>query len=307
LRLRWLVSDHLGTPRVIFDKTGELGGITRHDYLHFGEELLVGRGPEQGYAGGDGVRQRFTSKKRDIETGLHYFLARYYSSVQGRFTSPDEFTGGTHEIFESVLPPNPVLYAEPAEPQSFNKYSYCLGNPLRYVDPDGHQTKQADGLIIATRKTILTAADIVTGVGKEGANVWIGMKNITHVFTGWGEYRETFKPTNKVQEASMNVTGDVAIFGGLLTGRAQGWWDCYCGWRGHHGRSIRGGECSGRYLTRQNRSSDGRKFKQRDWKKQRSISDPQCRSPNNPTRHQTRYWDCAQISGATQRLRDTRE
>jgi RHS repeat-associated protein len=40
------------------------------------------------------VRQHFTSKERDIETGLDYFLARYYSSVQGRFISPDEFTGG---------------------------------------------------------------------------------------------------------------------------------------------------------------------------------------------------------------------
>ncbi|HEV8370417.1 MAG TPA: RHS repeat-associated core domain-containing protein [Pyrinomonadaceae bacterium] len=35
-----------------------------------------------------------TSKERDNETGLDYFLARYYSSAMGRFTSPDEFTGG---------------------------------------------------------------------------------------------------------------------------------------------------------------------------------------------------------------------
>jgi len=36
------------------------------------------------------LRRRFTLKERDIETGLDYFLARYYSSAQGRFTSPDE-------------------------------------------------------------------------------------------------------------------------------------------------------------------------------------------------------------------------
>jgi RHS repeat-associated protein len=34
--------------------------------------------------------QKFTSKERDIETALDYFLARYYSSAQGRFTSPDD-------------------------------------------------------------------------------------------------------------------------------------------------------------------------------------------------------------------------
>lgn len=36
----------------------------------------------------------FTGKERDAETGLDYFLARYYSSAQGRFTSPDEWAGG---------------------------------------------------------------------------------------------------------------------------------------------------------------------------------------------------------------------
>ena len=42
----------------------------------------------------DGVRQQFTSKERDVETGLDYFLARYYSSVQGRFTSPENLRVG---------------------------------------------------------------------------------------------------------------------------------------------------------------------------------------------------------------------
>jgi hypothetical protein len=27
---------------------------------------------------------------------------------------------------------------DPKNPQSFNRYSYCLNNPLRYVDPTGH-------------------------------------------------------------------------------------------------------------------------------------------------------------------------
>jgi len=29
----------------------------------------------------------------------------------------------------------------PANPQSFNRYSYCLNNPLKYVDPSGHQSE----------------------------------------------------------------------------------------------------------------------------------------------------------------------
>jgi len=63
----------------------------------------------------------FTGKERDGETGLDYFGARYYGSAQGRFTSPD-----------------PLLSSgRPWDPQSWNRYSYVLNNPLRYTDPLG--------------------------------------------------------------------------------------------------------------------------------------------------------------------------
>ncbi len=76
--INWLVTDQLGTPRMIFDKTGSLANMRRHDYLPFGEEIFAGTGgrtTKQGYAG-DSVRQKFTQKERDIETGLVYFLAK---------------------------------------------------------------------------------------------------------------------------------------------------------------------------------------------------------------------------------------
>ena len=120
----WLVADHLGTPRMVVSKSGTLASVKRHDYLPFGEELFAevgGRTTAQGYTASDGVRQKFTSKERDIETGLDYFNARYYASTQGRFTSPD-----------------PLLSSGSVEdPQSWNRYSYVLNNPTRLVDPDG--------------------------------------------------------------------------------------------------------------------------------------------------------------------------
>jgi RHS repeat-associated protein len=122
--INWLVTDQLGTPRMIFDKTGALATVKRHDYLPFGEEIFAGTGGRtsgQGYSAADGVRQKFTQKERDSETGLDYFLARYYSSTQGRFISVD-----------------PLLASGGAgDPQTWNRYAYALNNPLAYVDPDG--------------------------------------------------------------------------------------------------------------------------------------------------------------------------
>jgi len=56
----------------------------------------------------------------DDNTGLYYYNARYYDPEIGRFISPD------------TIVPNP------ANPQSLNRYSYCLNNPLKYIDPSGH-------------------------------------------------------------------------------------------------------------------------------------------------------------------------
>jgi RHS repeat-associated protein len=120
--VQWLVADHLGTPRMILDEWGNLAAMKRHDYLPFGEELLAptgGRSAAQGYASGDGIRQQFTQKEREVETGLDYFEARYYSPIQGRFTSSD-----------------PGKFV-PADPQSWNRYSYTQSNPLKYVDLTG--------------------------------------------------------------------------------------------------------------------------------------------------------------------------
>ena len=52
---------------------------------------------------------------------MDYFLARYYSSAQGRFTSPDA----------------PLVSQSRRDPQSWNLYHYARNNPMIYVDPSG--------------------------------------------------------------------------------------------------------------------------------------------------------------------------
>jgi RHS repeat-associated protein len=109
---------------MVVDLTGGLAGVKRHDYLPFGEELFAGTGgrtPQHGYYA-DGVRQKFTEQERDAETGLDYFINRYYSSTLGRFTSPD---------------PLSLTSQRKTDPQMLNLYAYARNNPVLLTDPNG--------------------------------------------------------------------------------------------------------------------------------------------------------------------------
>jgi len=120
---QYLTSDHLGSPRVVTNSSA--GVVSRHDYLPFGEELgatIGGRTTGMGYSVADGLRQKFTQKERDNETGLDYFGARYYGNTQGRFTGAD---------------PAGIKQKHLMNPQDLNRYTYVANNPLAFIDPNG--------------------------------------------------------------------------------------------------------------------------------------------------------------------------
>jgi RHS repeat-associated protein len=125
---QYLTADHLGSTRLV---TNASGAVTeRHDYVPFGYELSGGwRTAALGY-GPETVRQQFTGKERDAETGLDYFGARYFSGAQGRFTSAD---------------PKVISGQKLSDPQQWNMYSYTRNNPLQFVDPDGKELRLAQG------------------------------------------------------------------------------------------------------------------------------------------------------------------
>ena len=64
--------------------------------------------------------RRFTGQREETSLGFYDYGARPYDPALGRFLQAD------------------TLVPEPANPQSLNRYSYVLGNPLRYTDPSGH-------------------------------------------------------------------------------------------------------------------------------------------------------------------------
>jgi hypothetical protein len=88
----WLVSDQLGTPRIIVDKSGSMASVKRHDYLPFGEEiggpqvaLIGGRQGVSGYVG-DSLRSKFTVMKQTVKQ--HSITLRLVITQVSRDDSP---------------------------------------------------------------------------------------------------------------------------------------------------------------------------------------------------------------------------
>ncbi len=103
-------NDHLGSTRMMTDMSGNI--IAEYEYFPFGETKLDTKGT---------VPQDFTGHVKDDETGLLYAGARYISPMDARFNSVDPARA-------SISPMNP---------QSWNRYSYALNNPNKFIDPDG--------------------------------------------------------------------------------------------------------------------------------------------------------------------------
>ncbi len=117
--------DHLGSTRLVTDAADPPSVVSRRDFLPFGEHIpadaTFNRQALAGYNAGSAFRQQFTAKERDDESGLDYFLARYYSAGLGRFTSVDPGNAG----------------AQTGNPQLWNGYTYVSNRPLVATDPDG--------------------------------------------------------------------------------------------------------------------------------------------------------------------------
>ena len=99
--------DHLGSVVAVTDPTGALV-YTRSFYEPYGRQ--VGGGAPPTPFGFDGQR---------YGQGVYSMGPRWYDPAMGRFTQPD-----------------PIV-ADPFNPQSLNRYSFVLGDPVQLVDPTG--------------------------------------------------------------------------------------------------------------------------------------------------------------------------
>jgi RHS repeat-associated protein len=149
----YLTADSLGSTRLVTDQNGQL--VCRHDFLPFGEELTTSnRTTAAGYCVSDDISQEFTGKERDAETGLDFFEARYMSSPQGRFTSPDLL----------------MASARSDNPQTWNRYAYAGNNPLRFTDPTGMEAEPKGAVVASTFQAVCEEGYVADSNGDGGCD-----------------------------------------------------------------------------------------------------------------------------------------
>jgi RHS repeat-associated protein len=146
-------SDHLKTASVITDSAGVIK--SESDFYPWGGELQ--------FVANDSNHYKFTGKERDTETNLDYFGARYYSNGLARFITPGWAAKATA-----------VPYADFADPQSLNLYTYVRNIPTTRVDAEGHCADDKCAGIIVTIKVTSEPAhktnEEVEGVYKTGVS-----------------------------------------------------------------------------------------------------------------------------------------
>ncbi|HBO7229713.1 RHS repeat domain-containing protein, partial [Pseudomonas aeruginosa] len=130
--LLYLHGDHLDTPRLATDASGQIAWQWQSDAFGRGEALSQGSTQ---------VNLRFPGQYYDAESGLHYNYFRDYDPQTGRYVESDPIglRGG------------------------LNTYGYVMGNPLRYIDPTGESIAIVEALVVGA--VIVGGAMIINSLG----------------------------------------------------------------------------------------------------------------------------------------------
>jgi RHS repeat-associated protein len=115
-------TDNLGSVLSILNEEGEK--VFDAEYDAWGNQTISKNeiGFQRGYTGHEMLN----------EFGIINMNGRLYDPVLGRFFSPDNYVQA------------------PGNSQNFNRYSYCLNNPLKYTDPSGEVCGIDDAVIAFT-------------------------------------------------------------------------------------------------------------------------------------------------------------
>lgn len=115
--LRYIYKDHLGSWTTITDDAGTI--LQEMSFDAWGNIRIPGLWTNGSYSGLILYDRGFTGHEHLFSFGLINMNGRMYDPVMSSFLSVDNYVQA------------------PDFSQSFNRYAYCLNNPLKYSDPDG--------------------------------------------------------------------------------------------------------------------------------------------------------------------------
>lgn len=134
-------TDHLGSILSVMDADGEKVFDASYDAWGLQTVALNTIGLQRGYTGHEMLP----------EFGIINMNGRLYDPLLGRFFSPDNYV------------------QLPDFSQSYNRYSYCLNNPLKYTDPSGELFGIDDAIIAFA---LFNAASSMMQAAFNGDNIW---------------------------------------------------------------------------------------------------------------------------------------
>ena len=116
-KLYYLHRDYLGSIIMLTDEDGNIA--ERRHFDPWGQVVKVEDGAGKVLQGLTLLNRGFTGHEHLQTVGLIHMNGRLYDPVLHRFLQPDNFV------------------QDPFNTQNFNRYGYCLNNPLVYVDENG--------------------------------------------------------------------------------------------------------------------------------------------------------------------------
>ncbi|MEM9598606.1 MAG: RHS repeat-associated core domain-containing protein, partial [Acidobacteriota bacterium] len=152
--------------------------------------------------------RKLSAHDRDFATGVDAMHARSYLHSLGRFFSVDPERGDL------------------SQPQRLNRYSYALGNPLGFIDPDGRAPAEPKKIVVKVKPKV-----------KPNTSGWTdGEKFAYYAVPG-----QQGTPWMKVEKTAIYTVGTAGAVGGGIVGDVSlwlstaRWWD---GFENEYGGEI---------------------------------------------------------------------
>ena len=159
--LHYILKDNLGSWTAVTDSEGTVEQRLSYDAWGNLRDPNTWNGS---FTGTPMFDRGFTGHEHLYNFGLINMNGRMYDPMVSSFLSVDQYV------------------QNPSNSQSFNRYAYCLNNPLRYVDPNGELWREAAivGAIIGTFSN--AAAQVMSGNVNTSGQFWAYANHLEGIY-----------------------------------------------------------------------------------------------------------------------------